>query len=63
MASYAMAHLKLVTIIETGYKPTTNQIQSLLTNSLEHHQTQDFLQLVEHRNETNHIKRDTPVCV
>jgi predicted helicase len=70
MASYAMAHLKLdLLLIETGYKPTTNQrFRVYLTNSLEeHHQDTGTLfanWLSTEANEANHIKRDTPVmCV
>ena len=70
MASYAMAHLKLdLLLTETGFKPTINQrFKVYLTNSLEeHHQDTGTLfasWLSTEANESNHIKRDTPVmCV
>lgn len=70
MASYAMAHLKLDSLLtETGYKPTTNQrFRVYLTNSLEesHPDTGTLFAnwLSTEANEANHIKRDTPVmCV
>ncbi|MEI6881796.1 MAG: type ISP restriction/modification enzyme [Bacteroidota bacterium] len=70
MASYAMAHLKLdMLLTETGYIPTREQrIRVFLTNSLEEpHPDSGTLWgnlLSEESDQSNEIKRDTPVmCV
>ena len=70
MASYAMAHLKLdMLLTETGYVPTREQrIRVFLTNSLEEpHPDSGTLWgnlLSEESDQSNEIKRDTPVmCI
>ena len=70
MASYAMAHLKLdMLLTETGYIPTREQrIRVFLTNSLEEpHPDSGTLWgnlLSEESDQSNEIKRDTPVmCI
>lgn len=72
MASYAMAHLQLNSLLaETGYVPNERLPQRLkvyLTNSLEqsHPDTGTLFAnwLSSEANEANHIKRDTPVmCI
>lgn len=70
MASYAMAHLKLdMLLTETGYVPTRDQrIRVFLTNSLEEpHPDSGTLWgnlLSEESDQSNEIKRDTPVmCI
>jgi len=69
MASYAMAHLKLELLLkETGYVPTKEQrLRVYLTNSLEEYHPDTgtlFASWLSHEaNESNMIKRDTPVMV
>jgi predicted helicase len=72
MASYAMAHLKLdLLLMETGYKPTSEQNQKrlniYLTNSLEsyHEHTGNLFSsyLANESKQADRIKKETPVMV
>jgi predicted helicase len=72
MASYAMAHLKLdLLLMETGYKPTSEQNQKrlnvYLTNSLEsyHESTGNLFSsyLANESKQADRIKKETPVMV
>ncbi len=69
MASYSMAHLKLDLLLnDTGYKPIkSKRFNIFLTNSLEEHHpdtgTLFSSWLSTEANESNRIKKETPVMV